>query len=166
MSFSEEIKNEILNSIEKSTKKLDKIKYESFGEMLTQTNKKNDLKDEYSQFFDISKLNEDEIKFEQIRVEKQVKNNINRTINCETANLSKTIASSVKQLEAIKNLKKCGEYDRLEEKLKYVAQLREKYPDKSLAFIASKTNVENKLTKSGLKHRLDKIIEISNNYKK
>ena len=53
-----------------------------------------------------------------------------------------------------------------EEKLKYVAQLREKYPDKSLAFIASKTNVENKLTKSGLKHRLDKIIEISNNYKK
>lgn len=248
MSFSEEIKNEILNSIEKSTKKLDKIKYESFGEMLTQTNKKNDLKDEYSQFFDISKLNEDEIKyvlkgvflssgcvvnpsldyhleisfknkacteyiydilsvleftpkilkrknsnnyviyikdsdqiatflglleannsvlkFEQIRVEKQVKNNINRTINCETANLSKTIASSVKQLEAIKNLKKCGEYDRLEEKLKYVARLREKYPDKSLAFIASKTNVENKLTKSGLKHRLDKIIEISNNYKK
>ena len=63
MSFSEEIKNEILNSIEKSTKKLDKIKYESFGEMLTQTNKKNDLKDEYSQFFDISKLNEDEIKY-------------------------------------------------------------------------------------------------------
>ena len=40
MSFSEEIKNEILNSIEKNTKKLDKIKYESFGEMLTQTNKK------------------------------------------------------------------------------------------------------------------------------
>ena len=63
MSFSEEIKNEILNSIEKNTKKLDKIKYESFGEMLTQTNKKNDLKDEYSQFFDISKLNEDEIKY-------------------------------------------------------------------------------------------------------
>ena len=55
MSFSEEIKNEILNSIEKNTKKLDKIKYESFGEMLTQTNKKNDLKDEYSQFFYISK---------------------------------------------------------------------------------------------------------------
>ena len=63
MSFSEEIKNEILNSIEKNTKKLDKIKYESFGEMLTQTNRKNDLKDEYSQFFDISKLNEDEIKY-------------------------------------------------------------------------------------------------------
>ena len=54
----------------------------------------------------------------------------------------------------------------IEEKLKYVANLREKYPDKSLAFIASKTNVENKLTKSGLKHRLDKIIELSNNYKK
>ena len=59
-----------------------------------------------------------------------------------------------------------NKYYSKEEKLKYVAQLREKYPDKSLAFIASKTNVENKLTKSGLKHRLDKIIEISNNYKK
>lgn len=117
--------------------------------------------DQIATFLGLLEANNSVLKFEQIRVEKQVKNNINRTINCETANLSKTIASSVKQLEAIKNLKKCGEYDRLEEKLKYVAQLREKYPDKSLAFIASKTNVENKLTKSGLKHRLDKIIEIS-----
>ena len=49
---------------------------------------------------------------------------------------------------------------------KLAKAFKEKYPDKSLAFIASKTNVGNKLTKSGLKHILDKIIEISNNYKK
>mgnify|MGYP002527614538 FL=1 len=245
MSFSEQIKNEILNNMQKDLKDKNKVNLEAFGELLTQANKKNDLKEDYNHFFDIAKLNESNIKyilkgvflssgcvvnpsldyhleisfknkacteyiydilslleftpkilkrksssnyviyikesdqivtflglleanksvlnFEQIRVEKQVKNNINRKVNCETANLSKTIASSVTQLEAIKKIKDFGKFERLEEKLKYVANLREKYPDKSLSFIAQKTNMENKLTKSGLKHRLDKIVEIANN---
>ena len=64
-------------------------------------------------------------------------------------------------MDAIKKIKKSGRFDALDSKLKYVAMLREKYPDKSLSYIAEKTSKENKLTKSGIKHRLDKLIEIS-----
>lgn len=242
MSFSEQIKNEILSNINGS-KYVNCLEAERFGELLTQVSTKTELKEKYTKFFDISKLDEIEIKeilkgvflssgcvvdpsldyhleiyfknkscteyiydilslleftpkilkrkntnnyviyikesdqivtflgllevnravlkFEQVRVEKQVKNNINRSINCETANLTKTITSSVKQLDAIKKIKKSGRFEALDSKLKYVAMLREKYPDKSLAYIAEKTSKENKLTKSGIKHRLDKLIEIS-----
>lgn len=101
------------------------------------------------------------LKFEQIRVEKDVKNTINRSVNCETANLSKTIKTSVKQIEAINKIRKKGKFDTLNEKLKYTAKLREKYPNESLEFISSKTTGEHKVTKSGLKHRLDKLIQIA-----
>ena len=93
---------------------------------------------------------------------KEVKNNINRNINCETANLSKTIAASVLQLEAINKLKNNGKFNSLSDKLKYTASLREKYPHESLDFISSKTTGDNKITKSGLKHRLDKIVALAN----
>lgn len=100
--------------------------------------------------------------FEQIRVEKDVKNNVNRTTNCETANLTKTINSAYTQLQAIKKLKSLGKYEKIDPKLKYVASLREKYKDESLEFIANKTLGNNKLSKSGLKHRLDKLIKLAN----
>ena len=102
------------------------------------------------------------LNFEQIRVIKDVKNNINRTINCETANLAKTINSSVKQIEAIDKIKKAGKYDTLNDKLKYTASLRLKYKNESLDAISKKTSGQNYISKSGLKHRLDKLIEIAN----
>lgn len=117
--------------------------------------------DQIVTFLGLLEANRAVLDFEQVRVEKQVKNNINRNINCETANLSKIISSSVKQLEAIEKLKNTGRLDALNEKLKHAASLREKYPDKSLSYIAEMTNKEDKLTKSGLKHRLDKLIEIA-----
>ncbi|MDF2865962.1 MAG: hypothetical protein K0R72_780 [Clostridia bacterium] len=97
------------------------------------------------------------LKFEQIRVEKEVKNNINRTINCETANLSKTIKAAVIQLEAIKKIRQNNKYDSLDDKLKEVASLREDNKEESLETLANIL----KITKSGLKHRLDKIIKIA-----
>ncbi len=97
------------------------------------------------------------LKFEEIRVEKDVKNNINRSINCETANLSKTIRASVIQINAIEKIKKKGKYDSLDDKLKEVASLREQYNDESLEYLAKII----KISKSGLNHRLDKIIKIS-----
>ncbi len=97
------------------------------------------------------------LKFEQIRVEKEVKNNINRTINCETANLSKTIKAAVIQLEAIKKIRQNNKYDSLDDKLKEVASLRENNKEESLEALANIL----KITKSGLKHRLDKIIKIA-----
>lgn len=101
------------------------------------------------------------LKFEQIRVEKNVKNTINRTVNCETANLSKTIETAVKQLDAIKKIRKAGKFESLNDKLKNTAILRETFPNESLEYLSTKTESTDKITKSGLKHRLDKIIEIA-----
>lgn len=242
MSFSSDVKNEVLNNFSKN-KKSCCIKAEKFGEYLTSVPLKNILNDEFKEYLDISKLNEcciksilkgvflgsgcivdplvdyhfeaifknkacgeyflnllsvldftpklikrkkqnivyfkeseqislflsilgannAVLKFEQIRVEKEVKNKINRTTNCETANLSKTINSAVKQIEAINKLKKNGKFASLNEKLKYTANLRLKYPTESLDYIASMTSKDekNKISKSGLKHRLDKIVEMA-----
>jgi DNA-binding protein WhiA len=101
------------------------------------------------------------LKFEEIRVEKDVKNNINRNINCETANLSKTIKASLLQLDAIEKIKKNGKYDLLDDKLKEVASLREKHKEESLEYLANIL----KISKSGLNHRLEKIIQIAEELK-
>ncbi|MEG2310740.1 MAG: DNA-binding protein WhiA [Clostridia bacterium] len=103
------------------------------------------------------------LRYEEIRVEKEVKNLINRTTNCETANITKTILTSVNQLKAIDKLRDSGVYDTLNDKLKYTIMLREKYRDESLQYISNMTKDSEYISKSGLKHRLDKIIEIANN---
>ena len=118
--------------------------------------------DKISFFLSLIEASRSKLKFEQIRVEKEVKNNINRTINCETANLAKVIKSSITQIEAIEKIKKKGKYNELNDKLKYTASLRLKYPNESLEFISNKTEGKNYVSKSGLKHRLDKIIQKAN----
>lgn len=118
--------------------------------------------DQISLFLSLVEASKAMLNFEQVRVEKEVKNNINRSINCETANLAKTIKSSMAQIEAIDKLKQNGIFDTLNDKLKYTANLRIKYPNESLDFISKKTSEDNYVSKSGLKHRLDKIIEIAN----
>ena len=118
--------------------------------------------DQISLFLSLIEASKSMLEFEQIRVEKEVKNNINRSINCETANLAKTIKSSMAQIEAINKLKESGVFETLTDKLKYTANLRLKYPNESLDFISKKTCDNNYLSKSGLKHRLDKIIELAN----
>lgn len=118
--------------------------------------------DQISLFLSLVEASKAKLKFEQIRVEKEVKNNINRNINCETANLAKTIKSSVTQIKAINKLKENRIFDTLNERLKDTANLRLKYPNESLDFISKTTLGKNYITKSGLKHRLDKIIDIAN----
>lgn len=118
--------------------------------------------DQISLFLSLVEASKSMLKFEQIRVEKEVKNNINRSINCETANLAKTIKSSIAQRDAINKLKEKGLFESLNDKLKYTANLRLKYPNESLDFISKQTENRNYISKSGLKHRLDKIIEIAN----
>lgn len=71
------------------------------------------------------------IKFEEIRVIKDTRNNINRLVNCETANLNKTINAAVKQVEAIKKLKKNKQFEKLSENLKELANLRIEHPDET-----------------------------------
>ncbi len=100
------------------------------------------------------------LKFEEIRVLRQMKNKINRKVNCETANLSKTIAASVKQVEAIKHLQKNGKFETLPDNLKEIAILRLENPDASLIELGEM--LASPIGKSGVNHRLKAIMELEN----
>lgn len=104
------------------------------------------------------------LKFEEIRVMKDMRNNINRIVNCETANLNKTVSAAVVQIEAINFLKKMKKFDELPDTLKEIAQIRIEKPEISLKEIG--TLLENPIGKSGVNHRLKKIIEIAEEVKR
>lgn len=104
------------------------------------------------------------LNFEEIRVMRDTRNNINRLVNCETANLNKTINASVEQIEHIEYLKKIGKFDGLPENLKEIANLRQEHPDASLVQLGEM--LENPIGKSGVNHRLKRIIEIAEELRK
>lgn len=117
--------------------------------------------EQISYMLSLLEANKSMLQFEEIRVLKDVNNTKNRMSNCEIANMTKSVNSALKQLEAIKTIKNSGRFSMLSEKLKYTASLREKYPTATLEEIAAKTSGKNKISKSGLKHRLDKLIQIA-----
>ena len=85
---------------------------------------------------------------------------VNRIVNCETANLNKTINASIEQIEAINKLKKSGKFNNLSENLKEIANLRLENPDMALSDLGKK--LSNPVGKSGVNYRLKKIMEIAN----
>ena len=89
-----------------------------------------------------------------------VRNTVNRQNNSENANLSRNIDYTQRLLAAIDSLRESGAFSSLPEKLREAAELREKYPEDTLAQLAERTN--GKISKSGLAHRLKKISEIEN----
>lgn len=117
--------------------------------------------EQISKFLSIIEANGAMLKLEEIKVEKEVKNNINRTVNCETANIKKVIATSVNQIEAINKLKKFNKFNSMPDRLKTIANLRTKHSQASLEELATIAKNHEKISKSGVKHRLDKIIELS-----
>lgn len=98
------------------------------------------------------------IKFEEIRVLKDARNNINRIVNCETANIAKTMNAAKTQIESIKYLKKHRKFEALPEELKEIANLRIKEPDLSYEELGKL--LKNPISKSGVSHRLNKINNI------
>lgn len=99
------------------------------------------------------------LKFEEIRVYRDMRNNINRIVNCETANLSKTVDASVKQIEAINKLKQEGKFNKLPDNLKEIAELRIKNPEASLTELGNM--LKTPIGKSGVNYRLQTIIKMS-----
>ena len=95
------------------------------------------------------------LRFEEIRVMRDVRNNVNRIVNCETANLNKTINSAVKQIEDIKFIKQKRKFGELSEQLKEIAELRVTYPEKS--FVELGQLLKEPIGKSGVSHRLKAI---------
>ena len=113
--------------------------------------------EEISNFLALIGGNSAVLKFEEIRVLREMKNNVNRLVNCETANLNKTINTSVKQLEDIKKLKKTGKFNNLPEELKEIANLREENPEATLEQLGSM--LSKPIGKSSVSHRFKKIEE-------
>lgn len=101
------------------------------------------------------------LEFENVRIVKDMRNQVNRRVNCETANLNKVIRASVLHVACIRYLQEHGRYDLLPEKLKEAAELRLRYPDISLNELVEYT--EGTVGKSGLNHRLKKIRQIAVN---
>lgn len=124
------------------------------------------LKDgeEISQFLALIGANSSVIKFEEIRVIKETRNEINRIVNCETANLNKTINAAVKQIEDIKLIKKKNKFSTLSESLQEIAELRLQNPDVSLVELGKL--LKEPIGKSGVNHRLKKLSEIAEELRK
>ena len=104
------------------------------------------------------------LNFEDIRVLRDIRNNVNRIVNCETANLNKVIKTSVKQIEDIKLIKKKNKFNNLSEKEKELAELRIKNPDATLTELGKM--LKKPIGKSGVNHRLKAISELAEELRK
>ena len=89
----------------------------------------------------------------------EMRGKVNRLVNCETANLNKTINASIEQIAAIKKLQKIGKFNKLDDNLKEIAILRLENPDMSLIELGKK--LKEPVGKSGVNYRLKKIMEIA-----
>lgn len=96
---------------------------------------------------------------ENVRIVKEMRNDINRKVNCETANLNKVVGAAVKQLEDINYIEETIGLARLPEQLAEVARVRLEYPDRSLKELGS--FLMTPVGKSGVNHRLRKISSIA-----
>ena len=123
------------------------------------------LKDgeEISQFLALIGANSSVIKFEEVRVIKETRNEINRIVNCETANLNKTINAAVKQIEDIKLIKRKHKFSALPESLQEIAELRIQNPDVSLVELGKL--LKEPIGKSGVNHRFKKLSQIAEELK-
>ncbi len=115
--------------------------------------------EEISKFLALIGANNAVLKFEEVRVIKDTRNNINRLVNCETANLNKTINASVSQIINIKYLKRIKKFDELPDNLKEIAELRIKNPEATLNELGKM--LKKPISKSGVMHRLKKICKIA-----
>ena len=121
-----------------------------------------------SDFLRIIGANKAVLYYEDIRIYRDHKNMTNRLNNCEQANVDKIIETANEQVKDIELLKKMDVYDLLNDKEKEVAFYRVKYPDASLLELSQIISMEtgNKITKSGVYHRLNKIKDFAVKLKK
>ncbi len=99
------------------------------------------------------------LSIETVRVMKEMRGSVNRRVNCETANLNKTIVSSVRQIEDIRYIRDHGGFGNLPPTLREMAEVRLSYPDAPLAELG--TYLDPPIGKSGVNHRLRKLGRIA-----
>ena len=91
------------------------------------------------------------------KVDKEIRNGANRAMNCDMANVNRTIDAALEQKNAIQRLQENGWLERLPEKLRQTALLRLQYPEMSLSQLAEKCDPP--VTKSCMNHRMRKLLE-------
>ncbi len=132
--------------------------------------KKNNMSLYLKEGEDISKLlafigaNKAVLKFEEIRVLRDMRNNVNRIVNCETANLNKTINAALKQIDDIKYIKKMNKFNKLSKGLQEIANLRLNNSDTSLIELGKM--LDNPIGKSGVNYRLKSISKFADELRK
>ena len=93
------------------------------------------------------------------KVEKGLRNSVNRRLNCDNANLDKAVDAAQEQLEAIRKLTAAGQMEQLSDKLQQTAAMRLEFPELALSELAEEFDPP--ITKSCLNHRLRKLMELS-----
>lgn len=110
-----------------------------------------------SKFLAFIGANKSVLDFEETRVMKDMRNQVNRIVNCETYNLNKVVASSVKQIDDIKLIKKHNKFDTLTDKERELAKLRLANPNATLKELGEMLEI----SKSGVGHRFEHIAQIA-----
>jgi len=121
-----------------------------------------------SDFLKILGANKAVMYYEDVRVYRDKKNKTNRLNNCEQANMDKIIENATSQLEDIEIIEENDGLVLLDDKVKEALEYRKKYPETSLKELAEIISLEtNKsITKSGLNHRLKKLKDLADNFRK
>lgn len=97
--------------------------------------------------------------YENIRAERELRGQVNRQVNFDSANLSKIARSAAQQHAAIQTIREAGIFDQLPEDLAEVAKARERHPYDSLQELGE--SLDPKVGKSGVRHRLNRIIKMA-----
>lgn len=136
----------------------------SFSLKAKLTDRKNDfivyLKDGESitKFLSVIGAHNSMMDFENVRIVKEMRNNVNRVVNCETANLNKVVKAAVRQINCIKYIEQHLGLNQLPQALQDTARLRMEYPDASLNELVEYSGG---IGKSGINHRLKKLQEMA-----
>ena len=99
------------------------------------------------------------MKLENVRILKEMRNSVNRKVNCETANINKTVHAALKQMEDIRYIRDMRGLSSLPEGLEEIARLRLEFPEATLKELGMM--LKPPVGKSGVNHRLRKISEIA-----
>lgn len=112
-----------------------------------------------SDFLSVIGASKSRLEWENVRILRSIQGNVNRRVNCETANLKKTADAGMNQFEAIRKIERKAGLRSLPEQLREIAELRLAHPDVSLQELGTMTDPP--LGKSGVNHRMRKIMDIA-----
>lgn len=117
-----------------------------------------------TEFLNIIGAHQALLKFEDVRIVKDMRNSVNRLVNCETANLNKTVGAAMRQIENIKLIDQEIGLDYLPSKLREIALVRMQYPELTLTELGHYIP-SGYVSKSGINHRLRKLDEMAKKLK-